>query len=73
MKLNINFKQGLDGRDRAYITDDRGEIMPCVRKVNIDYEYGSASMVHITLVVNRKDVTLGNKVQIDPIIEQNWI
>jgi hypothetical protein len=60
MKLNITFERDADtGREKAVITDDRGERMPGVRAVNVDYVFDRASEVTIRLVVDRKTVTLG--------------
>jgi hypothetical protein len=61
MKLNITFVRDATGRDKPVITDDRGERMPCVRAVAVKSEFGAATEVTITLVVDRTNVTLGDK------------
>lgn len=63
MKLNIDFEQDprLFGRPKAIITDDRGERLPGVRNVNINYKYQDATIVTLTLVVNGRDVLLGRE------------
>lgn len=53
MKLEISFEDG-----RPVIVDDRGEQMPCVRSVRVDYEYRDVTTIKIVLIVD------GDKVKI---------
>lgn len=59
MKLNIDLATIRD-RTRAMITDDRGEKMPCVRRVEVDHQFTGECEVRITLVVDGKSVKLGS-------------
>jgi hypothetical protein len=54
MKLNITFKDG-----HPVVTDDRGLVMPNVRRVTVDYDFQDATEVTIVVVVDHKKVTLG--------------
>lgn len=67
MRLNINFEPHPTRKiSRAVIRDDRGEKLPCVRAVNVDYKYGDAAIVTVVLVVNGKDVYLGDELPAIP-------
>lgn len=60
MKLNVSFVNDPEtGREHAVVSDDRGHTMPCIRYVSVDYGYDQPAEVTITLLVNRRDVTLG--------------
>lgn len=59
MKLNVSFARDNDGKDKPIITDDRGEPMPCVKAVTVEYVFKEATIVTIKLVVDRKNVTVG--------------
>lgn len=61
MELNINFGLKSNGRPRTIITDDRGQNLPCVRGVDINYTYGDLPIATIKLIVDGKRVALGER------------
>jgi hypothetical protein len=67
MRLSIAFERDPENnRERPVIVDDRGARMPCVRGVQVMYDYDSASEVVIRLVVNGRDVMVGTPVAAPP-------
>lgn len=59
MKLNVDFVRDENGTEKPVITDDRGDHMPCICGVDISVGLDMATKITITLVVDRKNVTLG--------------
>lgn len=57
MKLDISFKDG-----DPVIVDDRGQPMPCLRRVKVDYDFQEATEITIVIVVDDHNVTLGRSV-----------
>lgn len=53
MKLDISFKDG-----HPVIVDDRGEAMPCIRRVRVDYEFTEAPEITIVVLADGDRVTL---------------